>query len=211
MRLFPRANIDKISEIGCVFRERQNDQSGVSLRIYAQYLLHLLRLCVAILRDSRFCLVGASGVVVDVLILFLLSDPTMLGWGLTRSEIIAAETAMANNFLWNDSWIFSDIGRRSVRDKFHRFLKFKVIWVLNLILNLLILNILFNWFGMNRHLANGIAIIMAISWNYLVNERLGWRSTSENVATTPNGSVRVGPAPNAFQSCREDPWHKPSK
>jgi len=94
LRLLPRPNIDTVSEIGCVFRERQNDQSGVSLRIYAQYLLHLLRLCVAILRDSRFCLVGASGVAVDVLILFLLSDPTMLGWGLTRSKIIAAETAM---------------------------------------------------------------------------------------------------------------------
>ena len=42
-------------------------------------------------------------------LLFLLSDPTMLGWGLTRSKLIAAEMAIINNFLWNDRWTFRDL------------------------------------------------------------------------------------------------------
>jgi len=37
-----------------------------------------------------------------MLILWLLKG--RLGWPLTLSKLVAAETAMANNFLWNDLW-----------------------------------------------------------------------------------------------------------
>ena len=60
-------------------------------------------------RFLRFALVGASGVVVDMALLFLLSDPRALGFGLTRSKIVAAELAIINNFLWNDAWTFRDL------------------------------------------------------------------------------------------------------
>jgi dolichol-phosphate mannosyltransferase len=42
-------------------------------------------------------------------IFYLLSDASTLGWGLTRSKIIAAEVAVLNNFLWNDLWTFRDL------------------------------------------------------------------------------------------------------
>jgi dolichol-phosphate mannosyltransferase len=183
IEVLARGTARSIAEIGYVFRERQEGQSKVSAAIYLQYAQHLMRLRVALLRESRFvrfCLVGLSGVAVDMLILFLLSDPKMLALGLTRSKIVAAEAAIVNNFLWNDAWTFSDlIGTRdSLRKKFHRFLKFNAICFLGLVLSVALLNIQFNWFSMNRYVANAIAILAATFWNYQVNRRMGWRSSS---------------------------------
>jgi dolichol-phosphate mannosyltransferase len=183
IEILARGTVGKVAEIGYVFRERQEGHSKVTAAIYLQYVQHLLRLRLALLQESRFvrfCLVGLSGVAVDMLILFLLSDPTMLAFGLTRSKIVAAEAAIVNNFLWNDAWTFSDLvgAQDSLRKKFHRFLKFNSICFLGLVLSVALLNIQFNWFGMNRYVANAIAILASTFWNYQVNRRMGWRSSS---------------------------------
>jgi dolichol-phosphate mannosyltransferase len=175
--------VGKLSEIGYVFRERQEGESKVSASVYLQYVQHLLRLRIVLLRNSRFlrfCLVGLSGVAVDMSLLFLLSDPAMLAWGLTRSKILAAEAAIVNNFIWNDAWTFRDLvgSDSSLRSKFYRFLKFNAICLIGLFLNVTLLNVLFNSFGMNRYVANVIAILAATFWNFGVNKRLGWRSTN---------------------------------
>ena len=184
-----RGAVSSIAEVGYVFRERREGASKVSLRIYLEYLQHLLRLRTALLLRNtfvRFCIVGTSGVVVDMLILYLLSDPATLHWGLTRSKAIAAELALVNNFLINDAWTFaarigSDQGPRA---KFRRFLKFNAVCGLGLVLNILILNVLFNWFGMNRYVANAIAILTVTIWNYTLNVKLGWRTSTVDGEST---------------------------
>ena len=67
-------------------------------------------------RYVRFCLVGGSGVAVDMGIIWLLADPRMLGGNLSLSKVIAAEVAICNNFLWNDVWTFRDLGENSPND-----------------------------------------------------------------------------------------------
>ncbi len=57
-------------------------------------------------RYVQFCLVGASGVAVDMFLIFLLASPAGLGWSLSLSKVIAAEVALLNNFIWNDLWTF---------------------------------------------------------------------------------------------------------
>jgi dolichol-phosphate mannosyltransferase len=123
--------------------------------------------------------VGLSGVFVDMIVLYLLSDPSSLGWNLTRSKIIASELAILNNFLWNDFWTFGDIARRQPgnRQRLKRLLKFNTICLAGLILNVLLLNFLFNVFGINRYLANLIAIAAVTLWNFWVNLKLSWRVT----------------------------------
>ncbi len=182
IEILGRGAIGAIVEVGYVFRERQEGSSKISTRIYLQYLQHLLRLRVDLLAQSpfiRFCLVGATGYLVDMLLLYLLSDPQALGFGLTRGKIASAEAAIVNNFLWNDAWTFARlVGReRSLRKKFRRFLKFNAICALGLVLSVVLLNIQFNWFGINRYLANTVAIVVTMLWNYTLNKRLGWRTT----------------------------------
>lgn len=188
-----RGNIDKIAEVGYVFRERQEGNSKVTGKQYVEYLHHLLRLRLSQGRVGRlkrslkipigqliqFCLVGLSGVFVDMTLFYLLSDSSALGLGLTRSKIIAAEVAIINNFFWNDRWTFGDIAarQRGWKRRLKRFLKFNMICLAGLILNVLILNFLFNVLGINRYLANFIAIGMVTLWNFWLNLKLSWRTT----------------------------------
>ena len=187
-----RGNIDQIAEFGYVFQERREGESKVTWKQYVEYLLHLLRLRsrgrigrirqrlgFPIDRFIRFGLVGLSGVFVDMAVLYLLSDPTTLAWGLTRSKIIAAETAIINNFLWNDRWTFGDIANRQKgwRRRCKRLMKFNLICLAGLILNILLLNLLFNLLGINRYVANLIAIAVVTLWNFWLNLKLSWRVT----------------------------------
>src|SRR5882724_4555189 len=55
---------------------------------------------------TKFCLVGGSGLFVDMGILYLLADPGCLRLNVTVSKIAAAEIAMINNFVWNEFWTF---------------------------------------------------------------------------------------------------------
>lgn len=168
-----------IGEVGYVFRERVEGESKVTWRLYVQYLGHLLKLRWATLPGSRFfrfCVVGASGVLVDMGLLFLLSDPNMLGWGLTRSKLLSAETAIVSNFLFNDAWTFGDIASLTpgARSRLRRFLGFNAVCLAGLVLNILLLNLLFNFGHLNRYLANAIAIVAVTGWNYWLNRKLNW-------------------------------------
>ena len=172
-----------IGEVGYVFRERQAGESKVTWKQYLEYLQHLIRLRLSLSsRFIQFCLVGLTGVVLDMGLLFLLSDPSMLAWPLTRSKIIASELAIINNFLWNDLWTFGDITRRqpSKKQQLKRFIKFNLICLAGLVLNVVLLNIFFNVFGLNRYLANFCAIAIVTFWNFWVNLKLSWRVTEVN-------------------------------
>jgi dolichol-phosphate mannosyltransferase len=188
-----RGRVRWIAEVGYVFRERVEGESKVTWRVYIDYLRHLLRLrlsAASTIRFMRFALVGASGVLVDMAMLFLLSDPRSLGLGLTRSKIAAAELAIINNFLWNDAWTFRDLvgGQRVAGHKLRRLLKFNAICGFGLALNVVLLNIQFNVFHINRYVANLVAIGVVTVWNYWLNLRLNWRDT---------GPAPPAPAPRA--------------
>ncbi len=201
-----RGRIKWIGEVGYVFRERVDGESKVTSALYIQYLRHLLKLRIATLRDSpfiKFCLVGASGVLVDMSLLYALSDPHMLGLGLTRSKIMAAEAAIFSNFLLNELWTFGKASRQNpaFSARLRRFLAFNVICSFGVLLNVIILNVLFNYAGMNRYLANAIAIVAVTGWNYLLNRKLNWtpmkvlaEEASPTSATEEDGAVAQAPS-----------------
>lgn len=188
VEVLARADVPRIAEVGYVFRERQLGSSKASMKIYLEYLQQLMQLRCALLAKSpfmRFCLVGSCGAVVDMMVLYLLSDPAMLHWGLTRSKVIGAELALISNFLMNDAWTFAaQVGaNRSARAKFQRFLKFNALCGIGIILNIGILNLLFNRLEINRYAANAIAIVLVTLWNYTLNLKLGWRTASVQFQT----------------------------
>jgi dolichol-phosphate mannosyltransferase len=175
-----RGDIRWIGEVGYVFQERQEGESKVTWKQYIEYLRHLLRLRFArwpMGKFLRFGLVGFSGVFVNMGVLYVLRD--ILNWELTRSLIVAAELAIINNFFWNDLWTFGDISKRQPgsRQRLKRLLKFNTICLMGLILNVLLVNLLFNVFGMNEYLANLIAIAAVTLWNFWINMKLSWRVT----------------------------------
>jgi dolichol-phosphate mannosyltransferase len=177
-----RGKIRWIAEAGYVFRERVAGESKVTWKQYIEYIQHLLRLRFSLWpveRFFRFGIVGFSGVFVDMGVLYLLSDPSTLALPLTRSKIIASELAIINNFLWNDFWTFGDISRRQPgkRQRLKRLIKFNIICLAGLILNVLLLNLFFNLFGIDRYVANLMAIAIVTVWNFWFNLKLSWRVT----------------------------------
>ena len=175
-----RGRVPWIGEVGYVFQERQEGESKVTWKQYVDYIRHLIRLRFSIgpvARFFRFGLVGFSGVFVDMIALYFLSD--VGGLRLTRSKIIASELAIINNFLWNDLWTFGDISRRQPgkRQRLRRLLKFNVVCLAGLILNVLLLNLFYNVFGLNKYVANLIAIAFVTVWNFWLNLKLSWRVT----------------------------------
>lgn len=184
-----RGKIGSIAEVGYVFQERNAGESKVTWKQYVEYLQHLLKLRLALFPIKQFLkfgLVGFSGVFVDMIILYLLSDPTTLNWEVTRSKIIAAEVAIFNNFLWNDAWTFAEVSltQKGWKKRLKRFIKFNLICLAGLILNVLLLNIQLNLLGFNDlkygvYIANFIAIGIVTIWNFWLNLKLSWRTTQQ--------------------------------
>ena len=186
-----RGDIEQIAEAGYVFQEREEGESKVTWKQYEEYIHHLLRLRFStgrlgrirqrvdfpIGRFIRFIIVGFSGLAIDMSTLYLLYD--VLGLGLTRSAIFAAELAIINNFFWNDLWTFGDLSKhqRQWRKVLKRLAKFNVICLMGLILKVLLLNALFNGLHLSAYLANFLAIIAITIWNFWINLKLSWRVT----------------------------------
>ena len=175
-----RGRIANIQEVGYVFQERQEGYSKVTSRQYFEYLQHLLRLRIdnwPVGRFVRFAVVGFSGLFVDMAIFYLLLD----GWGLplTLSAVLSAEMAIINNFIWNDQWTFRDLSRQQSggHRRLKRLLKFNLICLMGLGLNVIILNLLVSVLGLNAYMAKLGAIAIVTFWNFWVNLKLSWRVT----------------------------------
>jgi dolichol-phosphate mannosyltransferase len=191
LEVIGRGNIGEIAETGYVFQERESGESKVTWKQYVEYLGHLVRLrsgskasrakiAFPTERFVRYGLVGFSGVFVDMGLLFLLSDRA--GLGLILSKIIAAEVAIVNNFLWNDSWTFADVTQRQKgwRPRLRRLLKFNIICLLGLILDVALLELFYHFIFADhqKYIANLIAIGLVAVWNFWINLKLSWRVTS---------------------------------
>lgn len=90
VEVLAKGRIRWIGEVGYVFQERQEGESKVTKKQYIDYLRHLVRLRLSLWqvnRFFRFAVVGLSGVLVDMMFLFLLSDASTLALPLTHGII----------------------------------------------------------------------------------------------------------------------------
>lgn len=179
IEVLARGKVPWIGEVGYVFQEREEGESKVTSKQYIDYLRHLVRLRFSlgpIARFFRFGLVGFSGVFVDLGVFYLLRSQNL---GLTSSAAISGELAIINNFLWNDFWTFGDISslQPGKRQRLKRLLKFNIICLAGLALNVLIVNFFFNILGINEYVAKLIAIAAVTVWNFWLNLKLSWRVT----------------------------------
>jgi len=133
-------------------------------------LLSLMRRSGELTRFLKFCLVGASGVLVNEGLLWILEQ--FSGLSLALSSGISIEASIISNFTLNDFFTFSD--RRTVGARFflQRLGKFNIVSLVGLGLNMGLLLLLTNVFHLYYLVANLGGIAAAMLWNYMVN--LGW-------------------------------------
>ena len=116
----------------------------------------------------RFCIVGASGVVVNSAVLALLYG--FFGFPIIYSSMWAILTAMCWNFYWNDNWTF-DAPEDSTLPK--RVVMFISICVIGAGINMVMLTMLTGE-GVYYLLANLCGIAVATVWNYAMNKKVTW-------------------------------------
>src|SRR5574341_829365 len=129
---------------------------------------------------GRFCIVGGSGVFVDMGVLAILADPRCLGLNVAFSKVCAAEAAMISNFFWNELWTFRSVAsaRPYLGSRWRRLLMFNAICGIGIVLAVLLLeffHVVLNW---NLYLSNLMAIVVVTAWNFGMNARFNWRKAS---------------------------------
>ena len=118
----------------------------------------------------KFCLVGGSGVVVDMAVLHFLADARWCGWNVSLSKLCSAQAAMLNNFLWNELWTFrNSSGNRKLHPGVVRRLwRFHAICGIGIGLAVLIMHLFYTWLAFNLYVANLLAILLVTLWNFWI-------------------------------------------
>ena len=166
----------KIAEVPYVFGRRIYGKSSLGLAEHLNYLKHLLRLMRAGGEASRFLkfsLVGVSGIVVNLGLLWILTE--VVGLFYLVSAVFSIETSILSNFALNELWTFRDRSR-SVKGVSKRALKFNLICVVGLLINIAILAALTELLGIYYMISALFGIAGALLWNYVMSAMWTWRA-----------------------------------
>ena len=145
-------------------------------------------------RFIKFGLVGASGTVINIAVLYLaqeylLSHIADFHMRLNYSIALAISVATISNFYWNRRLTWRDRNRTVSQPALVLFFKY----VMAAALSIVIQSLLTKWLALHLHYigANLIAIVLASVVNFVANDRLTFRRRPK---LPPSGDQKAGPA-----------------
>jgi len=127
-------------------------------------LIHLVFSKAFINQGIRFAVVGGIGTLVNLSLLYILTD--IYGILYLISETFAFIVSVIHNYLWNKSFTFEEDIKEKVIGKA---MKFTIICIIALVVNLTVLFILVEFFGIFYLLAEIGAICVAFFVNFFGN------------------------------------------
>ncbi len=176
LEVLMQGRFQSVAEVPFNFQLRRRGKSKLSARQQVEYLRHifsLMRRSGELLRFLKFCAVGASGIIVNEGLLWLLTE--LGGLVYTVSSVISIEASIVSNFMLNDIFTFRDRRVPGGRSRAARLLRFNVVSLVGLAINLGVLWLLTNIFGVYYLLSNLVGIALAFLWNYFLNTWWTWR------------------------------------
>jgi dolichol-phosphate mannosyltransferase len=176
LEILVKGNHHSVVEVPYVFQGRERGTSTFNTTEQVNYLKHLYRLTrheKETERFIKFCLVGLSGVVVNLGILVFLTE--IIGIFYAFSNAIAVVVAIINNFVWNDLWTFRD-RRTSAREPIVvRLAKFSIICSMGFAINEGILLLFTEVAGFYYIISAILGIIAATLFNFILNKWWTWQ------------------------------------
>lgn len=157
-------------------------KNGSTSAATARMLLPKLRDRAA--QPLRFAVVGASGVLINTAVLWLLVRQLQLP--LLLATALATEVAVISNFLLNNAWTFR--AHTTSGSRVARFARFNLAMLGGLLITALILALLMHY-TRSLVVANIIAVGCATCWNYIASSRWAWRA--QPATTTHNDIART--------------------
>jgi dolichol-phosphate mannosyltransferase len=123
----------------------------------------------------KFSIVGASGVLMNMGMLFFLTEVLNLFY--LVSSILAIEISIITNFILNDLWTWHD---RKKENLFTRLMRYHFsVGITAVIINWLLLIILTEFFGLYYLISNLIGISAGTLSNFVINDLWTFRDKSE--------------------------------
>lgn len=148
------------------WRELASNLKLVSYLFFQKYLGY---------RFFKFCLVGASGVLVNMGLLWVLTEK--LGLFYLHSSALAIETSILTNFVLNEQWTWRE---RNIGTKFKRLMTYNVVSLGGLAVNMTVLWLLTSILGLYYLISNLGGIASATLLNFLINDRWTWQKSTED-------------------------------
>lgn len=155
-----------IEEFPITFGPRSGGNSKLKFRDMLDFYFYILRAG----NLWKYTAVGASGIIVNELALFLLA-PLLNTW---LADILAIELSIVMNFILNEVWTFNSLRlEKGPRGVFKRFYKNNLASLVGVLINFIIFAIL-SAYGMQILLANIIGIVVAFVFRYIVSALAVW-------------------------------------
>ena len=167
VEILAKGKYQSVVEVPYTFRKRSAGKSKLGSRQIFSYVKQLLRL--SEYRILKFMAVGASGVVVNNGVLWLLvSSANLLP---LLAAIFSIEASILSNFLLNNFWTFRD---RKAGNILSRLAKYHGSAALGAAVNYAALGLLLV-VGLHYLVANTIGILLGFVLNYLLSEAFVWK------------------------------------
>ena len=187
LEILAKGDYKTVKEIPYNFSDRKSGKTNMgvySMFIYLKQSLGLINSSGKLTRIGKFLIVGLIGTVVNVSILYLITEKVLGGSAILIAGIvpsymlasmIAMESAIISNFIFNEHWTFKD--RRDKNDMISvtkRGIKFNMCRLSGVVINIIILFVLTDFLKLYYILSSIIAILIVTMWNYTTSSKLVW-------------------------------------
>ncbi len=156
----------KISEVAFKFGLRKQGESKLGGKVIIEYIKMLL---VQGLKKYnkflKFCIVGGIGVVINIGLLYTLTE--YIGLFYLASSAIAIEISIISNFILNNFWTW----KKSKTGFSKKFLQFNLVSIAALVINLAVLFTLTEIFELWYILSQLAGIVLATLINFYLNDK----------------------------------------
>ncbi len=178
LEVLVKGDYHTVHEIPYSFAARDRGASKMSSREQWNYLRHLAKLVAGSPEDRRFysfCLVGALGVVVNMLALTIALQ--LFPAAKIAASVTASFIAMVHNFLWNEGLTWKTRQQTGIKPRTAQFIKFVLVSGFGIGLTAVFVRI-FLGLGLSIYFGQLTGIIAATYWNFTVNDKWTWSAVT---------------------------------
>lgn len=165
----------EVVEVPYCFRTRKAGESKLTSKVVLEFFSQVFRLRMKNPIPQgflRYCIVGLSGVFVDMGIFWIVFTSNL--FPVEICGVVSGQSAIISNFLLNDNWTFCT--RRGNNKLLDRFWRFEIACLLGLLNKAMIISLTVRQFAINPIVGNIAAISIAIFSNFILSKLWAWKN-----------------------------------
>ena len=179
----------RVTEVPITFSDRKYGQSKLRIQDILEFVYRAYKLNpdAPIQKFVRFSSVGASGAVVNLVVLTLLVK--LIHIEVLAADLAAIEISIISNFFLNHFYTFKGYGSYKVQDRKEstrlillKLGKFNIGTLGGAAISFLTFMLFFKAVGINYILSDVLAICIAMSWNYFISTKYVWKTIDKEVS-----------------------------